>query len=85
MARSSGGEPTLTGDAPAPNSGFVAIAAGAQFSIGLKADGSLVTWGRNDYGQLNVPGPNIGFVAVAAGGFHGLDLKADGSVVTWVS
>lgn len=42
-----------------------------------------MTWGRNDYGQLNVPGPNVDFVAVAAGAMHGLGLKADGSVVAW--
>jgi len=47
------------------------------------ADGSIVAWGTNDYGQLNVPEPNADFVAVAAGAFHGLGLKADASVVAW--
>ena len=35
--------------------------------LGLKADGSIVAWGYNDYGQCNVPSPNTGFVAIAAG------------------
>ena len=52
---------------PAPNSGFVAVAAGRDHSLGLKADGSIVAWGYNGFGQCNVPAPNSGFVAVAAG------------------
>ena len=32
-----------------------------------RGDGSIVAWGRNDYGQCNVPAPNAGFVAVAGG------------------
>ncbi|MCH7917814.1 MAG: hypothetical protein IIC50_07490, partial [Planctomycetes bacterium] len=54
-------------DVPAPNSGFVAVAAGSVHSLGLKADGSIVAWGNNGRGQNDVPAPNNGFVAVAAG------------------
>lgn len=32
---------------------FVAVAAGGTHSLGLKRDGSIVAWGRNNYGQLN--------------------------------
>ncbi len=67
----------------APNTGFVAVAAGNYHSLGLKSDGSIVAWGNNDYGQFNVPAPNSGFVAVAAGGTHSLGLKSDGSIVAW--
>ena len=66
-----------------PNTGFVAVAAGGDHSLGLKADGSIVAWGYNGYGQTNVPAANTGFVAVAAGGDHSLGLKADGSIVAW--
>jgi alpha-tubulin suppressor-like RCC1 family protein len=55
--------------------------------LGLKADGSVVAWGRNDNGQTNVPSPNSGFIAVAAGNIHSLairratgDSDADGDV-----
>jgi hypothetical protein len=41
--------------------GFVALAGGGQHSLGLKADGSIVAWGDNTYGQCNVPIPNAGF------------------------
>jgi hypothetical protein len=62
---------------------LVAVAGGGYHSLGLKADGSIVAWGYNYYGQCNVPAPNTGFVAVAGGGFHSLGLKADGSIVAW--
>ena len=68
---------------PAPNSDFVAVAAGGFHSMGLKADGSIVAWGYNLSGQTNVPAPNSGFVAIAAGGEHSLGLKQDGSNVAW--
>jgi hypothetical protein len=42
----------------------------------LRADGSIVAWGNNWYGQCDPPAPNTGFVAIAAGGDHSLGLKA---------
>jgi len=85
MALSSLGETTTIASATSlsPNSGFVAVAAGYYHSLGLKADGSIVAWGLNDYGQCNIPEPNSGFIAVAAGDYHSLGLKADGSIVAW--
>ncbi|MBN2027955.1 MAG: hypothetical protein JW854_14495, partial [Actinobacteria bacterium] len=70
-------------DVPAPNSGFVAVAAGFRHSLGLKSDGTIVAWGWNDFGQRDVPAPNSGFVAVAAGNEHSLGLKSDGTIVAW--
>ena len=57
--------------------------AGEYHSLGLKEDGSIVAWGRNDYGQCNVPSPNTNFVAVAGGKFYSIGLKEDGSIVAW--
>lgn len=56
------------------SSGFVRLAAGWEYSLGLKEDGSVVAWGNNQYGQCNIPSPNTGFVAIAAGGVHNLAL-----------
>jgi hypothetical protein len=63
----------------------VALAGGWYHSLGLKADGSIIAWGYNDYGQCDVPAPNGDFVAVAGGYSHSLGLKADGSIVAWGS
>ncbi|GAG35505.1 unnamed protein product, partial [marine sediment metagenome] len=38
----------------------------------LGQDRSIVAWGRNNHGQLNVPAPNTDFLAVAAGDYHSL-------------
>jgi alpha-tubulin suppressor-like RCC1 family protein len=35
-------------------SDWVAVAAGTDFSLGLRADGSLYAWGRNQVGQLGL-------------------------------
>jgi alpha-tubulin suppressor-like RCC1 family protein len=82
-------------------SGVVAVAAGCQHSVALKADGTVVAWGYNLYGQVGdgTSGNNrltpvpvgtagswlTGVVAVAAGCHHSLALKGDGTVVAWGS
>lgn len=50
--------------------------------MGLKADGTVVAVGWNEYGQCNLAGWT-GIVAIAAGtaGNHTVALKADGTVV----
>jgi len=73
---------------PAPNSGFIAVAAGSWHSLGLKADGSIAAWGCGDphyfdEGQCNVPALNADFIGIAGGGYHSLGLRADGSIVAW--
>ncbi|MEI7901877.1 MAG: IPT/TIG domain-containing protein, partial [bacterium] len=59
------------------------IAEGSEHSLVLMSDGSIMTWGGNDYGQCSVPSPNSNFVSVARGCYHSLGLKSDGSVVAW--
>lgn len=70
---------------PLPNSGFLAVAAGDSFSLGLKSDGSILAWGVNSYGQCSVPTPNSDFIAVstAANASCGLAIKTNGSIVAW--
>jgi hypothetical protein len=68
-------------DVPAPNRGFLAIAAGLQHSLGLKSDGTIVGWGNNygdayNYlGQSQPPVHNSDFVAIAAGEHRNLAVK----------
>ncbi|MEO6996241.1 MAG: immunoglobulin domain-containing protein, partial [Lacunisphaera sp.] len=70
-----------------PNSLTDAVSASAGYGhvLALKRDGTVVAWGDNSYGQLNVPAGLTGVVAVAAGGSHSLALKSDGTVIGWGS
>ncbi|KQO10688.1 RCC1 domain-containing protein [Paenibacillus sp. Leaf72] len=61
----------------------VQISAGANHSVMLKADGTVVAWGLNSGGQTNVPRGLANVISVAAGSEHSLALKADGTVVGW--
>ena len=57
-----------------------AVAAGWNYTIGLRADGTVVATGFNKYGQCDVSGWRD-LVAVAAGGYHTVGLCADGTAV----
>ncbi len=74
---------------------WTAIAAGAGHSLGIKTDGSLWAWGRDDAGQLglgadtsNRPTPmqvgtDYDWMAISAGFNHSLGIKQDGSLWGW--
>jgi len=52
-------------------------------SLGLRSDGSIFAWGRDDYGQVSMAPAGDDFIAVSAGSYHGAALKIDGTIVTW--
>ena len=62
-------------------SGLQSVTAGLSHTLGLKPDGSIVTWGQNYHGQCSLPEPNADFVEVAAGDEHSFGLKSDGSSI----
>jgi alpha-tubulin suppressor-like RCC1 family protein len=62
----------------------VAVAAGGDFSLALRADGRVIAWGDSFFGQTAVPAAaGSGVVAIAAGAWHSLALKSDGTVIAW--
>lgn len=72
---------------PAGLNDVVAIDAGGFYSLALKGDGSVVTWGENfngeSWGKSTVPAGLCDVVAISAGRFHCMALKSDGTVVCW--
>lgn len=72
----------------------VSASAGADFTVALKADGTLWTWGGNDEGQLGT-GTTEGsatpvqvldqVTAVVAGDFHVAAIRTDGTLWMWGS
>ena len=83
--------------APIPVNGLtevLSVAAGANHSLALLANGTVVAWGANAAGQLgdgnntpsNVPVPVTGLsnvTAIAAGGEFSLALLGNGHVMAW--
>lgn len=65
-----------------PVADFAAIAPGYLHTVGLLADGRLLCWGSNRYGQCTPPsaGP---FIAVSAGENHSAAITTAGKVVCW--
>ncbi|HUP78630.1 MAG TPA: hypothetical protein VM260_08670, partial [Pirellula sp.] len=61
----------------------VAITAGFNHSLVLRADGTVIAWGDNSVGQCNVPSNLAGVVAIAAGYYQSLALKSDGHITAW--
>jgi len=60
-----------------------AIAAGYNFTLLLKDNGSVSGWGCNGSGQTSVPAGLGGIIAIAAGSNHAAALKNDGTVTAW--
>lgn len=73
------------------------ISSGRTFTLAIKKDGSLWSWGQNDFGQLGngtsfgstrVPkqiGSDTDWVGIATGDIHSMALKSDGTRWAWGS
>src|SRR3954462_6380917 len=58
---------------------IVAVAAGSDHSMALRANGTVLVWGADFEGQTNVPQGLSNVVAISAG-THCVALKSDGTV-----
>ena len=85
-------DPTPTPTAtPVPNfvplpddARFAQIAAGKHHACGLRADGSVLCWGNNIHGSLNVP-VALTFRRISVGLNFACGLRADGAIACWGS
>lgn len=74
-----------------------AVSMGYRYSLAIKTDGTLWSWGQNDYGQLgngnttsrSSPGSasavssTTGWKSISAGHIHAGAIKGDGSLLMW--
>lgn len=90
--------PTLVPDFPPAGTTITTIATGGSYTVALLSDGSLYTWGWNQYGQLgtgttanehtptrvpNYPPTGTTITAIAVGGLHAAALLDDDSLYAW--
>src|SRR5262249_46211603 len=68
---------------PAAATNVIAVTSGYNHSLALRADGTVVAWGWNEYDQCDVPAGLTNVIAIAAGNKHSVALRADGTVVGW--
>ncbi len=84
-----------TAEAVSDATGIVAVSAGASHSLALKSDGTLLSWGSDENGELGndpalakQPTPVVvrgssGIIAMAGGRGHSIALKSDGTMLAW--
>jgi alpha-tubulin suppressor-like RCC1 family protein len=71
------------------------VATGVNHTLGLRHDGTLYAWGKNDWGQLGIDstdkykdrpvqvGTDDDWVAIGGGWSHSVGLKSDGTLWAW--
>ncbi|MEI8194353.1 MAG: PEP-CTERM sorting domain-containing protein, partial [Phycisphaerae bacterium] len=69
------------GSATPPAGVFTAVSAGHGFAIAIRDDGTLVGFGNNNLGQINVPSGT--FSEIACGYSFSVGLRTDGTLVEW--
>jgi alpha-tubulin suppressor-like RCC1 family protein len=52
-------------------------------SVALKSDGTVVGWGYDGDGRIDIPEGLSDVVAISTGRYHNLALKSDNTVVGW--
>jgi len=71
------------GTRPSNLGDVIQISMSYHHAAALKADGTVVCWGDNNWGQCNVPPDLKDVVQISAGWSDTLALKKDGTVVAW--
>ena len=60
-----------------------AVAVGADHSLGLLSDGTVIAWGSDTYGQASVPASAVGVISIAAGSATSAAVLANHTIVAW--
>jgi len=81
------------GETTAKGTNWKNVSAGRSFALGIKTDGTLWTWGRNQFGQLGntstidrsspIQVTGTTWMKSAAGETHSAAVKTDGTLWTW--
>ncbi len=71
----------LFGEASPPPGAFEEVAAGVVFTCGLRAEGRVECWGRDNQGQSSPPGGDYTDISVTND--YACGLRADGGVTCW--
>ncbi len=66
-----------------PVTDAIGISAGKNHALILRADGTLMGWGRNFYGQISMPNALTNVIQVAAGDLCSRALDKSGNVIGW--
>lgn len=69
--------------APPPGNNYLSVAIGPDHGVAIRADGSLASWGRDDYGQVSGTPTTGVFTTVSAGIGISIAIREDGSMVGW--
>jgi hypothetical protein len=70
-------------DARADRVAIAAREARRAHCLALRADGQIIGWGRNEYGQAAPPSALSNVVMMAAGRYHSLAVRSNGTVFAW--
>ncbi len=70
-------------EVPADLGPVVAIAAGPEYALALRPDGTVVQWGTSFAKHVEPPAGLTDVVALDAGGKFSAALRSDGSIVAW--
>ncbi len=62
---------------------FKQVDAGDDHSIAITEDGTLVSWGDDENGQVSNTPTGSGFIQVSAGSDYSVALRKDGTLVSW--
>lgn len=61
----------------------LSLAGGDDHFLALRADGTVVAWGADFWGQTDVPPDATNIVSIGAGSTHGVAARSDGAVLLW--